>query len=471
MERSAQVLGGYEQIAGIQTVAIVQEGLTHHLRQSPEPGQNLTSPRAFGIYIDYPGNRAAFDVKRYYGVELHEADRTFVMNGDELFTIVHETRTVDPWEPFNPLPNTTFLEWSSPQLILRRTIRNRATVRWLGEALVEARPADAVLFEWAPGQLYTLYFDRETGVLAKFELVRDDPMAGEADYEVFFDDYEPANGYLIPQKLRNYREGVPFSEMNTVEMTYNRPFDDSLLKPPADYGVAEKKPGDDWQVVPVGKDAWIVDTPGPAHNPLFVALDEYVVAFDSPLNVTISGRIIALIKETVPGKPIKYVVPSHHHDDHSGGLRAFVAEGATVVATSGNRAYFERLLSAHSRLDPNPVARDATKAEFLIVDDRIAFEDENHQVEIINIGPNPHVKDLYVAYLPEDRVLYTSDALQILYGHPLPPANKGAACALRRADELGLEYDTLLMSHAHISPKADVETSLAKEGAWQGPCA
>ena len=45
----------------------------------------------------------------------------------------------------------------------------------------------------------------------------------------------------------------------------------------------------------------------------------------------------------MPSKPIRYVVNTHHHFDHSGGLRTYVDQGTTVVTHAGNRDFYEQV--------------------------------------------------------------------------------------------------------------------------------
>jgi len=62
--------------------------------------------------------------------------------------------------------------------------------------------------------------------------------------------------------------------------------------------------------------------------------------------------VIAEVKQTVPNKPIKYVVNSHHHFDHTGGLGPFVAEGTTIITHDVNKAFFEQSFAAHAPCSP-----------------------------------------------------------------------------------------------------------------------
>lgn len=77
---------------------------------------------------------------------------------------------------------------------------------------------------------------------------------------------------------------------------------------------------------------------------------------EAPLNEARSLAVIAKVKETIPGKPIKYLVNTHAHFDHSGGLRTYVAEGATIVTHRGNEAYYKKVWAAPHTLNPCAVS-------------------------------------------------------------------------------------------------------------------
>jgi glyoxylase-like metal-dependent hydrolase (beta-lactamase superfamily II) len=89
---------------------------------------------------------------------------------------------------------------------------------------------------------------------------------------------------------------------------------------------------------------------GGSHHSIVVEFNEYVAVAEAPLNEERSLAVLAEAKKLVPNKPVRYVLTTHHHFDHSGGLRTYVAEGATVVTHQSNVPYFEKTLTAPATL-------------------------------------------------------------------------------------------------------------------------
>ena len=101
---------------------------------------------------------------------------------------------------------------------------------------------------------------------------------------------------------------------------------------------------------------------GGSHHSLFVVFKDHVVVVEAPLGEERSLAVLAKVAETAPGKPVRYVVPTHYHSDHTGGLRTYIAKGVTVLTTAGNRGFVERLAKAPRTIRPDLLAREPAAA-------------------------------------------------------------------------------------------------------------
>src|SRR4030095_17249842 len=104
-----------------------------------------------------------------------------------------------------------------------------------------------------------------------------------------------------------------------------------------------------------------------SHTRVAIEMKDYMIVVEAPLNDGRSVPVLAQVKQLVPGKPIRYVVNSHSHFDHSGGLRAAVAEGATIITQEQNKAYLERAFATRSTIAPDALEKSGRKARIMSV--------------------------------------------------------------------------------------------------------
>ena len=83
---------------------------------------------------------------------------------------------------------------------------------------------------------------------------------------------------------------------------------------------------------------------GGSHHSVAVEFSDFVAVVEAPQHEARSLAVIGEVRRIIPNKPIRYVVNTHHHFDHSGGLRTYVAQSATVVTHQGNRDFFYDVL-------------------------------------------------------------------------------------------------------------------------------
>jgi glyoxylase-like metal-dependent hydrolase (beta-lactamase superfamily II) len=140
---------------------------------------------------------------------------------------------------------------------------------------------------------------------------------------------------------------------------------------------------------------------------MIVEFADHIVAVEAPGSSDGSDAVIKRVKELIPGKPIRHIVMTHHHGDHIGGLRGYIGEGASVITTPGNKGVVERTAAApqNDRLRKNPRA-----AELLPIEGKKrVLSDAARTLELIDIGPNPHAREMVVAWLPAERILFQGD--------------------------------------------------------------
>jgi glyoxylase-like metal-dependent hydrolase (beta-lactamase superfamily II) len=252
----------------------------------------------------------------------------------------------------------------------------------------------------------SLYFDKKTNLLFKFEFSIDFPSMGESIAEYSFSDYRP-HPHLIwfPANRSIKLNGNIWRTMNYKQVLVDSSQAETMLRLPPELEGFITPPG---TVKEIAKGVYLVYRLG-GYQPMFVEFKDFVVAFEAPaahpfLEDTpieslanpnaLSEEFIAKIKQTIKDKPIKYVVPTHYHSDHAGGIRAFATENSTVLTTPGNKAFFEKFA-------PN------MKVETF--ENKRTLSDGERIVDLINVGANPHTKENIVVYLPREKYLYQGD--------------------------------------------------------------
>jgi len=147
-----------------------------------------------------------------------------------------------------------------------------------------------------------------------------------------------------------------------------------------------------------------------AYQAVFVNQPEGIVVIDGLQSEERSAELITQAKAAFPGKAIRYVISTHNHFDHASGLRAFVAEGATIITHVINEEFFRAALSApRTLLFADPQSRPA---QVQGVGDYYALGTGDQQIELYRLEGNIHADDMLIAYLPAINTVVEADVLQ-----------------------------------------------------------
>src|SRR5437899_4860673 len=89
---------------------------------------------------------------------------------------------------------------------------------------------------------------------------------------------------------------------------------------------------------------------GGTHHSVAVEFADHVVVVEGPLNEQRSLAVIAEVNKLIANKPIRYLVNTHHHFDHSGGLRTYVDQGVTIITHAINKPFYDKSFTSQRQL-------------------------------------------------------------------------------------------------------------------------
>jgi glyoxylase-like metal-dependent hydrolase (beta-lactamase superfamily II) len=203
---------------------------------------------------------------------------------------------------------------------------------------------------------------------------------------------------------------------------------------------------------------------GGSHHSVAIEMKDHLIVVESPLYDARAGLMLFEAKKLAPGKPIRYVVNSHAHYDHAGGLRAAAADGATLVVHAQAKAHFDKVLANPNRIDPDLLAKSGRKARTLGVGARHVMRDAARTVEIHPIAQSGHSSAFLMVYLPKERLLIEADAYTPIAPNAAPPvpANANNVNLADNIERLGLEVDRILPLHGRIVPLAELYRTIGR---------
>jgi hypothetical protein len=282
---------------------------------------------------------------------------------------------------------------------------------------------------------------------------------GDVAIETTFADYATLDGLKLPARLTTRIDKYPQFDLRVTRNVLNG--DAAGAATPAEAKSLNVTPATVTVTADVaGKGIWWLAGSG-NHRSILFEFDDHLVLFEAPLNELRSQAVIDTARSLRPEKPLTHVIMSHHHFDHSGGLRVAVAEGLKIITHRANVELFKELVGRKHSIVEDALARNPKPLQIEPVGDELILKDRSMEVRLYHVKNNPREGTNLFAYVPRDRMLiqadlYDSSWLQHPWGDNLP-YNLG----LHK-----LQVDKSVPVHGTIQTYAEVlKTIASKKGA------
>ena len=451
VDRAVQELGGADKLAGVKTMSAKGTVKQWEPEQSMAAGGEMrfACESTFESLADLGGRTARVEWVRNFA---YPAPRTFRYT--EIVTpeagyvagIDSNSRTKQSLDSDPPAHSMSGLRLTATQrellrvspVLLLEMQKNPDRVSAGGDVMAGNVSYPAVNYR-ADGQTFTVLFDRTRALPVRIRTLDYDNIWGDVAFDVALSDWQVVDGVRIATTRTYELDGRKVAEVKLTETTLNAPATAERFAIPDAFRSAAARP--------VAADRvpyqWVIrrqfigtyldsDVPsydtrgssglrfvelapgvqhvtGGSHHSLLVEQRDHLIVFDAPVSDAHSKAVLDMAKAKYPGKPVKYLVLTHHHMDHAGGLRAYAAQGATLVVGRGTMAHYRRVLASPTTRNPDLTARDLRHTPIVEVKDKYVMTDGTREVHAYLIDPNPHAEGLLIGYLPETRLGFATD--------------------------------------------------------------
>jgi glyoxylase-like metal-dependent hydrolase (beta-lactamase superfamily II) len=445
---AAAALGGRDRIIAVKTLTIEGDGSNGNLLQdmTPDASGQLFLLSDYKRTIDVAGTRARTEQTRTPNFAYFQGNAP-----------QRQIQGVDGSVAYNVAANGTATRapdavardrraeiFHHPLTLVRAALNPGAKLSRFATAGSE-RVVDVTLPD---GSMITLAIDATTKLPTRAVSMTDNPNLGDVAIVTTFAEYQDVSGLKLPARLTTKTDKYTTATVHVLKQTVDG--DAGNLAAPEAAAKAAPITGPPPVTVTaeeVAKGIWFLA--GQSHHSVMVEFGDHLMLIEAPQNEPRTLAVMAKARELGHGKPLTEVVTSHHHSDHTGGLRAAVSEGLTVITYKGNTAFYEDAMRRPHTIAPDALAKQPKPLKMVSLDEEQEFKDGTMTVELYHIAGNPHADTLLMAYFPKERILVEADAFS-----PGSAVQPYAANLLENVTKRNLKVDRIVPLHGTIAPFA-----------------
>ncbi|HEX9443609.1 MAG TPA: MBL fold metallo-hydrolase [Candidatus Binatia bacterium] len=486
VEQAAKAMGGLAALRALKSEVIESEGKQFEHASAKRPGdpsrqtgrfrytltRDLARPR---LRLDWNSQRLGARAESIHYLEVIDAGGALDAGGglNVAVGLLEEGGKQSRLHPARLATRLREEKRSAVNLIL--TALGEKSLRRLDAA--EGRKGAAIVAFVDGGGEFRVYFDPRTKLPFMTEILEDDPIEGDSRYALRYSDWRKTDGVLIPYALRYELNGRPLQEERLLSVRHNvalypetfavpdavrsekadaRPIASQWLIRRVAGNVSYQDLGRSPPVEMVRLADGVYSAQGTSHNSIVIEMRDHLVVVEAPLYDARSQAVIRAVKERFPGKPIRYLIPTHFHIDHAGGVRGYMAEGAIVAAPELARQFYGCMARAPHTLRPDALEKSGRLVTIESADGARALSDGSREIVIYPL-PNSHADDMQVVYLPREKILIEADLANPRQNRVR--AGPGAAELLAGIEKLGLDVATIAGIHGDTADLAALKAA------------
>ncbi len=342
---------------------------------------------------------------------------------------------------------------STPHGFIKLALANKAPFR-------ETRRGGDTTFSVGNQKFYGRF--NTQGDLELVQTWIDNPVLGDTVIQTTFADYKIYGGARFPGRITRIVGEHPALRLTVTGVRANAPAAITVPEEVKNYQappitVAEEllAPG-----------VWHLR--GGSHHSLLIDQADHLIIVEAPQHEARSMAVIAKAKELVPNKPIRFLINTHAHFDHSGGVRAYVAEGATIVTHAVNEEFYKKAWANPRTMNPDAMAKNKAAPKFQAVADKYTLSDGKRSIDIYAMRALDHSDNMLFVHLPTEKVLSVADVYAPSPIDTPPPETPipGAVKLIENMERVGA-VDVTKVAAIHGSRVGSVEDLLIDAGRMQ----
>jgi glyoxylase-like metal-dependent hydrolase (beta-lactamase superfamily II) len=342
----------------------------------------------------------------------------------------------------------------SPHGILRAAFANNASVT---KKTIEGREMSISSFT-DRGKHRVVAYANDQNAIERVESSYGHPVVGDIKVVTHYGPYRDFAGVKFPTKIIQYQDDKPTLDLTVTAVRAN---------PPVDIEVPAHVRSDPVPVKSekVADGVWYIT--GISAYSVLIEMKDYLIVVEGPDGERRSMAVMAEVKKLAPNKPIKYLVNTHHHFGHAAGIRAYAAEGITIVTHELNRPYFERAALNSWNLAPDRLAKSKKNPVFQTMGDNMVLTDGTRSVELYQVVGNAHHDGIIMAYLRKEKLLIEADVFTPGPAGAEPPKvpNPNSVNLEANVRRLNIDVDRIMPIHGRIVPYSELLAAIGKKPA------